>query len=416
MGLTQHENAVDNIIACSNLLLLRGNVGRPGAGPCPVRGHSNVQGDRTMGIDHNPPPWIEALEREFDFAAPRAPGLDVAGAIPAMAEGRIRFFMTMGGNFLSASPDTALVGEGLGRIPVSVHVTTKLNRTHVSGGGEVMIWPCLGRTEMDVQAAGPQFVTVEDSMSVVHSSQGRNRPASPHLRSEPAIVAGLAMAALPHGGGVDWAGMAGDYDRIRESIARVVPGFEDFNRRVREPAGFVLRNTAAHREWKTETGRANLVATPLPSIRLGEGQLRLFTIRSHDQYNTTIYGLDDRYRGIKQARRVILMHADDIAQRGLRAGDWVDVRSHGTDGREREAPRFRVVEYDVPKGSAAAYFPEANVLVPIGSRDRRSNTPSSKMIPVTVHPARPGVDVVGADERLVHRAAAEASHLTGAAV
>ena len=417
MGLTQHENAVDNIISISNLLLLRGNVGRPGAGPCPVRGHSNVQGDRTMGIDYRPPTWIDRLEAELGFAAPRGPGLDVVHAIEAMAAGRIRFFMAVGGNFLSASPDTALVAEGLGRIDLAVHVTTKLNRTHVTGGREVMIWPCLGRTESDRQAGGEQFVTVEDSMSVVHVSRGRNKPASPHLRSEVAIVCGLAKAALPEGGGVDWDALAADYDRIRDHVSRVVPGCEDYNARVRQPGGFVLRNPAAHREWNTQTGRANFAVVPTPDIRLAEGQLRLFTIRSHDQYNTTIYGLDDRYRGIRQARRVVLMHTDDLAERGLQPGDWIDVRSHGADGRERIAPRFRAVAYDVPRGCCAAYFPEANVLVPVGSRAKGSNTPSSKMIPVTVAPATSEVDVVGVDERLVPRTArAEAAELTGAAV
>jgi molybdopterin-dependent oxidoreductase alpha subunit len=417
MGLTQHENAVDNIIACSNLLLLRGNVGRPGAGPCPVRGHSNVQGDRTVGINYRPPEWIDRLEAEFGFSAPRETGLDVVHAIEAMAEGRLRFFMAVGGNFLSASPDTALVAEGLKSVDLAIHVTTKLNRTHVTAGREVMIWPCLGRTEADAQAGGPQFVTVEDSMSVVHVSRGRNRPVSPQLKSEVAIVAGVAKAALPEGGGVDWDALVADYDRIRDRIERVVPGFEGYNRRVREPGGFVLRNAAAHREWNTQTGRANFVVVPTPDIRLRDGELRLFTIRSHDQFNTTIYGLDDRYRGIRQARRVVLMHPDDIAERGLRPGDWVDVRSNGADGRERIAPRFRAVAYDVPRGCAAAYFPEANVLVPVGSRAKGSNTPSSKMVPVTVAPATSEVDVVGADERLVYRdAAAQAERLTGAAV
>ena len=416
MGLTQHENAVDNIISCSNLLLLRGNVGRPGAGPCPVRGHSNVQGDRTMGIDHHPPAWTDRLEAEFGFTAPRAPGMDVVHAIEAMAEGRIRFFMTMGGNFLSASPDTEMVAEGLKGIDLAVHVTTKLNRTHVTAGREVMIWPCLGRTEADRQVAGEQFVTVEDSMSVVHVSRGRNRPASPHLRSEPALVCGLAKAALPEDGGVDWDGLAADYDRVRDHVSRVVPGFEDFNGRVRQPGGFVLRNAAAHREWNTQSGKAAFVVVPTPDIRLEAGELRLFTIRSHDQYNTTIYGLDDRYRGIKQARRVVLMHPDDLAERGLRPGDWVDVRSRVADGRERVAPRFRAVAYDVPRGSAAAYFPEANVLVPVGSRARGSNTPSSKMVPVTVERATSEVDVVGTDERLVPRVRPQAEQLAGAAV
>jgi molybdopterin-dependent oxidoreductase alpha subunit len=408
MGLTQHENAVDNVVACSNLLLLRGNVGRPGAGPCPVRGHSNVQGDRTMGITAAPAPeFLDALEAAFGFRAPREAGLDVVGTIRAMAEGRIGFFMAMGGNFLAASPDTALVAEALGRTALSVHVTTKLNRTHLVRGGEVMIWPCLGRTERDLQASGPQLVTVEDSMSVVHTSRGRLRPASPSLRSEPAIVAGIAKAALPGGGGVDWDALVADYDRIRERIEAVLPEFHDFNRRVRAPGGFVLRNAAAHREWNTGSGRAELVVVPLPNIQLPEGRLRLFTVRSHDQYNTTIYGLDDRYRGIRGARRVIFMHPNDLAERGIDDGDEVDVHSHAADGRDRVAPRFRAVAYDVPRGAAAAYFPEANVLVPIGSTARGSNTPSSKMVPVTVVPATSAVRVEGPDGRLVAVGAAD---------
>jgi molybdopterin-dependent oxidoreductase alpha subunit len=402
MGLTQHENAVDNVIAVSNLLLMRGNVGRPGAGPCPVRGHSNVQGDRTVGIDHAPPAaMLDALEREFGFAAPRHGGLDVVEAIGAMAEGRIDFFMAMGGNFLSASPDTDLTDAALRRVPLCIHVATKLNRTHLTHGGEAMIWPCLGRTETDVQAGGEQFVSVEDSMSVVHSSRGRNAPASPELLSEPAIVARLARAALDPNPAVDWDAWMGDYDRVRDAIARVLPIFGDYNRRVREPSGFVLRNAAAHREWNTETGKANFAPVATPDIRLPEGQLRLFTIRSHDQYNTTIYGLDDRYRGIRNARRVVLMHPADIAARGLRPGDEVDIRSHGADGRERMAPRFRAVAYDVPRGSCAAYFPEANVLVPIGSVARGANQPSSKMVPVTVAAATSAVRVAGPDGRLV---------------
>jgi molybdopterin-dependent oxidoreductase alpha subunit len=401
MGLTQHTNAVDNVIACSNLLLLRGNVGRPGAGACPVRGHSNVQGDRTVGIDHAPgAPLLDALERVFSFSPPREHGLDVVETIRAMDQGRIRFFMSMGGNFFSASPDHEVTGRAMRKTELSVFVLTKLNRAALHHGREAMIWPCLGRTEVDAQASGPQFVTVEDSMSVVHMSRGRNRPASAELKSEPAIVAGVAKAALP-GGGVDWDALVADYDRVRDLIERTIPGFEDYNLRVREPYGFVLRNTAAHREWKTESGRATFVPVPTPSIHLPPGQLRLFTIRSHDQYNTTIYGLDDRYRGIKGVRRLVLMHPDDIAARGLTAGDEVDVRSHYGDGVERLAPRFKAVAYDVPRGCCAGYFPELNVLVPLSATAHRSNQPASKMIPVTVERATSPVHVEGKDERVV---------------
>lgn len=426
MGLTQHENAVDNVIAISNLLLMKGNIGRPGAGPCPVRGHSNVQGDRTVGITSRPAAeFLDRLGAVFGFEPPRAPGLDVVETIRAMHAGRIRFFMTMGGNFHSASPDTAYTAAALQRVELAVHVTTKLNRTHLMIGREAMLWPCLGRTELDVQAGGPQFVTVEDSMSCVHRSQGRNPPASPQLKSEPAIVAGLAKAALYGRPQTDFAGLVAeqagrrmwdelvaDYDRIREKIEAVLPIFEGYNRRVREPGGFVLRHPAAHREWQTESGQAEFVVVPTPDIRLPREQLRLFTIRSHDQYNTTIYGLDDRYRGLKGVRRVILMHPDDLADRGLEPFEEVDIYSHAADGRERCAPRFKAVPYDVPRGCAAAYFPEANVLVPIGSTARGSNTPSSKMVPVTVVRATSAVRVEGADERLV--AATPAQPMPGA--
>jgi molybdopterin-dependent oxidoreductase alpha subunit len=402
MGLTQHENAVDNVVAIASLLLLKGNLGRPGAGACPVRGHSNVQGDRTVGItQHADPAFLERMERAFGFTAPRRPGLDVVGAIHAMSEGRIRFFMSMGGNFLAASPDTELTARAMARVQTSVFVLTKLNRSCLAGDGEVMVWPCLGRTERDEQATGEQFVTVEDSMSCVHASRGVNAPASPHLKSEPAIVAGLAGAVFGAESTVDWEALAADYDRIREAIERALPAFEGYNRRVREPGGFVLRHSAAHREWNTASGRAELVPVPLPGIRLRPGELRLFTIRSHDQYNTTVYGMDDRYRGIRGGRRVVLMHPGDMAERGIAPDAEVDIRSHAADGRERLAPRFRAVAYDVPRGSCAAYFPEANVLVPIGSTARGSGTPSSKMVPVTVELATSPYRVVGEDERLV---------------
>jgi molybdopterin-dependent oxidoreductase alpha subunit len=415
MGLTQHENAVDNIIAISNLLLLKGNIGRPGAGPCPVRGHSNVQGDRTVGITPKPDAeFLDRLGEQFGFEPPREPGLDTVEAIKAMHAGRIRFFMAMGGNFHSASPDTEFTAEALRRVGLAVHVTTKLNRTHLVAGRESMIWPCLGRTEEDVQASGPQFVTVEDSMSCVHASRGRNVPASPQLKSEPAIVAGLARWALHGSAQTDfeglqaqrdamqgWDDLVADYDRIRDRIEAVLPAFEEYNRRVREPNGFVLPRPAAQREWKTASGRAEFVVVPTPDIRLPPDQLRMFTIRSHDQYNTTIYGLDDRYRGLKGARRVILMHPGDLDARGLLPYEEVDIHSHAADGRERCAPRFKAVPYDVPRGCAATYFPEANVLVPIGSTAKGSNTPSSKMVPVTVVRATSAVRVVGEDERVV---------------
>jgi molybdopterin-dependent oxidoreductase alpha subunit len=373
-----------------------------------VRGHSNVQGDRTVGIDHAPgAPLLDRLREVFGFDVPRDHGLDVVGTIRAMAEGKIRCFMSMGGNFFSASPDHGLLERAMRTPELSIYVLTKLNRGALVHGREAMIWPCLGRTERDPQAGGEQFVTVEDSMSIVHSSRGSNRPASPQLRSEPAIVAGLAKATLDARDSVDWDALVADYDRIRALIEKTIPGFDDYNRRVREPGGFVLRNTAAHREWKTESGLAQFAPVPTPAIHLPEGQLRLFTIRSHDQYNTTIYGLDDRYRGIKGARRVVLMNAADMADRGLRAGDEVDVRSHWSDGVERLAPRFRAVAYDVPRGCCAAYFPEANVLVPLGKTAKRSNQPSSKLVPVTIAAATSPVRTEGRDERLVSTAPAQ---------
>jgi molybdopterin-dependent oxidoreductase alpha subunit len=402
MGLTQHENAVDNVMAIASLLLLKGNMGRPGAGACPVRGHSNVQGDRTVGVTTHPDAaFVDRLERSFGFTAPRAPGLDVVGAIRAMDEGSIRFFMSMGGNFHSASPDTELTARAMARVATSVFVLTKLNRSCLAGEGEVMVWPCLGRTERDVQAGGPQMVTVEDSMSCVHASRGVNAPASPHLKSEPAIVAGLASAVFGPASSVDWAALAADYDRIRDAIEQALPAFAGYNRRVREPGGFVLRHSAAHREWSTASGKAELVPVPLPRIHLRPGELRLFTIRSHDQYNTTVYGMDDRYRGIRGSRRVVLMNPRDMAERGIAHEAEVDLRSYGPDEHERLAPRFRAIAYDVPRGSCAAYFPEANVLVPIGSTARGSGTPSSKMVPVIVQPATSPFRVVGSDERVV---------------
>ena len=385
MGLTQHPNGVDNVIACSNLLLLRGNIGRPGAGPCPVRGHSNVQGDRTMGIHHLPSSaFLDRLGETFGFEPPRVPGLDVVDTIHAMGRGEIRFFMAMGGNFLNASPDTGATQAGGRKVEMAVHVATKLNRSHLEIGREAMIWPCLGRTERDRQAGGLQRVTVEDSMSCVHASAGRNRPAGRELKSEPAIVAGLAMAALDGAGSVDWEGMVADYDRIRDAIEDVIPGFDDFNTRIEAPGGFVLRHPAAHREWTTESGRAELVPVPIPDLGLPEGRLHLFTIRSHDQYNTTIYGMDDRYRGQKGNRRVLFMNPRDLEARGLGEGAAVVIRSFAPDGTERRAEGFTVTAYDIPRGNAAAYFPEANVLVPLDSTAAGSNTPASKLIPIEV--------------------------------
>ncbi|WP_437570532.1 FdhF/YdeP family oxidoreductase [Sorangium sp. So ce542] len=387
MGLTQHQNGVANVQQVMSFLLLRGNVGRPGAGPCPVRGHSNVQGDRTMGIWERPPAeLLDRIEQNFGFSPPRRHGLDTVAAIAAMADGRARVFFALGGNFLSATPDTAFTARALARCDLTAHVSTKLNRAHLVTGRRALILPCLGRTERDVQARGPQFVTVENSMGVVSSSRGNLPPASALLRSEVAIVAGLARATLGARSRVPWEALTADYDRIRDLIERTIDGFDDFNARVKDPRGFALPNAAARREFRTATGKANFLVHPLPRHELEPGELLMMTIRSHDQYNTTIYGLDDRYRGVHGGRRVVFMNAEDAAERGLAQGDLVDITSRFSDG-ERAARAFRVVLYTIPRGNVAAYFPEANVLVPLGSIADKSNTPASKSIVVRVRPA-----------------------------
>ncbi len=391
MGLTQHRHGVGNVQEVMNLLLLRGNIGRPGAGPCPVRGHSNVQGDRTMGIWERPSAgFLAALEREFRFEAPRAHGFSTIEAIRALHEGRARFFMGMGGNFAAASPDTAYTEAALARATLAVHVATTLNRTHVVSGREAILLPCLGRSERDLQNGRAQFVTVEDSMATVHRSEGRLAPASPELKSEVAIIAGVARSALRERSVVPWEKLAGDYDEIRERIAHVVPGCERMNERVREGGGFVLPRPPAERRFPTPSGRAELRVVPLPRREVPAGRLVLMTIRSHDQFNTTIYSDDDRYRGLAGDRRVVLMNAQDLTALGLAADQRVDVTSHWESERGEETRRvegFRVVAYDVPRGCVAAYFPEANPLVPIGQFADKSLTPAYKSIVVSLAPA-----------------------------
>ncbi|QTD51687.1 FdhF/YdeP family oxidoreductase [Sulfidibacter corallicola] len=382
MGLTQQKQAVGSIQTLVNLLLLRGNMGKPGAGACPVRGHSNVQGDRTVGIVEKPKPeFLDALGRVFDFDPPREHGLNTVEAIKAMDEGRVDVLFCMGGNFAAATPDTELTEAAIKRLDLTVHVSTKLNRSHVVTGKDALILPCLGRTERDEQAEGPQVVTVEDSMSMVHASRGHRRPAGAMLLSEPAIVAGVAKASLTHEG-IDWDALVADYDRIRAKIAEVLPMFADYNRKIREPGGFYLGNSARDRVWRTQGGQARFSVHPLPENHLEPNQLRLMTVRSHDQFNTTIYGLDDRYRGIKGKRMVVFLNGEDMADRALEAGMRVDLISQGADGRKRKAEGFEVVPYELPRGCAAAYFPETNVLVPIDSYASRSFTPASKFIPV----------------------------------
>jgi molybdopterin-dependent oxidoreductase alpha subunit len=384
MGLTQHKHAVVTIQEIVNVMLLRGNVGRPGAGLCPVRGHSNVQGDRTMGIDHLPPArFLDALGETFAFAPPRTAGLDTVETIHAMEHGTVGVFVALGGNFLSATPDTDRTARALERCTLTASISTKLNRTHLYPGARALILPCLGRSERDEQPAGPQFVTVEDSMSMVHRSQGVLPPASTELRSEPWIVASLGRALL--GDVVAWDQLAADYDRIRELIARVVPGFTDFNARVRTPDGFQLPNVARDRSFASIGGRARFTVATLPDLSLPPGRLRMMTIRSHDQYNTTVYGLDDRYRGIRGERRVVFLHREDMSELHLEERQLVDLVSEWTDG-ERVAESFIVVPYDLPRRCAATYFPEANALVPLGSVADKSNTPTSKSVVIRIRP------------------------------
>ncbi|MFJ3942018.1 FdhF/YdeP family oxidoreductase [Streptomyces griseoaurantiacus] len=384
MGLTQHKHAVPTIREIVNFLLLRGNIGRPGAGVCPVRGHSNVQGDRTMGIFERPAPaFLDALEKEFGFAPPRAHGYDVVRAIRALRDGEAKVFFAMGGNFVSASPDTEVTEAAMRRARLTVHVSTKLNRSHAVTGARALILPTLGRTERDVQASGEQFVTVEDSMGMVHASRGRLKPAGPHLLSEPAIVCRLARRVLGADSRVPWEEFERDYATVRDRIARVVPGFEDFNARVAHPGGFALPHAPRdERRFPTATGKANFTAAPVEYPALPEGRLLLQTLRSHDQYNTTIYGLDDRYRGIRDGRRVVLVNAEDARALGVADGSYVDLVSEWRDGVERRAPGFRVVHYPTARGCAAAYYPETNVLVPLDATADTSNTPASKSVVV----------------------------------
>ena len=387
MGLTQHRNAVATIQELVNLHLLLGAIGRTAAGLCPVRGHSNVQGDRTMGIfEKMPDEFLDALEKEFGFTAPRRHGMDTVDGIRAMHNGRARVFLALGGNFLQAAPDTEYTAAALRRCSLTLHIATKLNRSHLVTGRTALILPCLGRSEEDLRKGAPQFVTVENSMSIVHLSKGRLTPASSHLRSETAIIAGLAAATLGSRSTVDWSGLADDYDRIRDHISRVVPGFENFNERIRHPGGFTLPNEARRRVWNTPAGRAVFAIHPLSIFTPAPGRLVLQTLRSHDQFNTTIYGLNDRYRGIGGERRVLFMNPGDMKARGIAKLRPVTITSHATDA-ARTVHGFLAVPYDVPSGHCAAYYPEANALVPIDAVAAVSNTPASKSIEVSVSPA-----------------------------
>lgn len=383
MGLTQHKNGVDNIREVVNLLLLKGSIGKPGAGTCPVRGHSNVQGDRTMGIwEILKPDFAKKLKENFDFDPPLEHGYNTVQAIKAMGEGKAKVFFAMGGNFLSATPDTEYTAKALQNCDLTVQVSTKLNRSHVVTGKTAIILPCLGRTEVDVQADGNQFVSVENSMGIVHQSNGGLEPASPYLKSEPAIVAGLAAATLT-ASKTDWLWLVEDYNRVREIIEKTIPGFDNYNDRVRNEGGFYLPNGARDGDFKTKTGKANFSINKRTIHQLKSGEFLMMTIRSHDQYNTTIYGLDDRYRGIKNGRRVVLINAEDAKELGVRNKDFVDLSSEYA-GEKRVAPHFMVVVYDIPRGCIGTYFPEANPLIPVGEFADRSETPISKSVVVRV--------------------------------
>ncbi len=387
MGITQHTQAVETIQEIVNLLLAKGSIGKPGAGTCPVRGHSNVQGDRTMGIYEKPAAaFLDRLGAHFGFAPPREHGLDVVDGIQAMHAGRIRVFIALGGNFLSASPDTRFTAEALQRCDLTVQISTKLNRSHLITGREALILPCLARTDRDETGGSPQFVTCENSMGVVQASRGNLRPVSADLRSEPAIVAELARALLGDGTPVDWTALIRHYDHIRDAIEAVIPGFDRYNERARKPEGFYLPNSAREGQFPTATGRAHFTCAKVEPLELPDDALIMMTVRSHDQFNTTIYGLDDRYRGIYDERRVVFMHPRDVASRGLATGDIVHL-VNDTGGRERIARHFIVVPYDIPERCCATYFPEANVLVPIDRVARKSNTPTSKWVPIRVEKA-----------------------------
>ncbi|WP_238439341.1 FdhF/YdeP family oxidoreductase [Microbacterium sp. JZ31] len=390
MGLTQHKHSVPTLRDVVNVLLLQGNIGRPGAGVCPVRGHSNVQGDRTVGIYEKPAePFLEALDREFAFTAPRAHGYDTVEAIRAMRDGRVRVFMAVGGNFVSATPDTRVVEEGMSRVGLTVQVSTKLNRSHVVHGRRAIILPTLGRTDRDRRGGADQRVTVEDSMGAVHGSRGRLAPPAEDLLSEVAILArlcALVFADRPGAPRADWQELENDYAAIRGHIAHVIPGFEDYDERIDKGRSFFLPNGPRdERRFTTANGKANFTANPLEYPVIPEGRVLLQTLRSHDQYNTTIYGKDDRYRGIHDGRRVVLIHRDDIRELGFAEGEMVDLVSEwrGPGGlEERRAEEFRLVPYDTPRRNAAAYYPETNVLVPLDSTADVSGTPTSKAVVV----------------------------------
>lgn len=384
MGLTQHKNAVDTIKEVVNLLLLKGSIGKPGAGTCPVRGHSNVQGDRTMGIYEKPPQvFLDNIERTFGFKPPQHHGYDVVDCIKAMHDGKVKVFFAMGGNFLSATPDTKFTAEALQRCELTVQVSTKLNRSHLITGEEALILPTFGRSDKDILNGVEQFITCENSMGVVQMSKGNLKPVSDDLMSESMIVCRLAIATLGKRSKVDWYKYMNHYDHIRDDIERTIPGFENYNQRVREPGGFYLPNGSRIGKFNTLTGKANLNVGEWIPNKIAPNELMMMTVRSHDQFNTTIYGLDDRYRGVFNERRVIFMNKEDMNAFGLEHKEVVDLYNyHG--GVERVARKFMVIEFNIPQGCTATYFPETNVLVPIDSVAEKSNTPTSKFVVIQV--------------------------------
>lgn len=390
MGLTQHENGTANVQQLANFMMLRGNLGRKGAGICPVRGHSNVQGDRTVGITEIPnDALLDGMEKAFGFRPSGEKGHNAIETIEAIADGRSKALVCLGGNLAVAMADPDATFAAMRKLDLAVHIATKLNRSHLLVAKTSLILPCLGRTDLDTQASGPQSVTVEDSMSMVHASRGFLNPPGPLLRSEPAIIAGIAKATLGDRHGIDWDGLISNYDRIREKIEIVFPDFHDFNKRVRVKGGFRIDVPASYRVWKTDTGKANFLLSPsLDGDRLVENRqaLMLTTIRSHDQYNTTVYGLDDRYRGVFGRRDVVFMNEADLADRGLRDGDLIDLTAT-LSSEPRKARKFTVVEYNIPKGSVAGYYPELNVVITLEHYDRLSGTPSYKSVPVIVSAA-----------------------------
>ena len=392
MGITQHRHSVATVRELINVLMLRGNIGKAGAGACPVRGHSNVQGNRTVGINENPPMnFLDALEQHYSFNVPREPGFNTVESIHAMLSNKAKVFIGLGGNFAAATPDTNRTSQALSNCDLTVQISTKLNRSHLLTGKTALILPCLGRTEIDRQSSGEQCITVEDSMSMVHSSRGKNEPASAKLRSETAIIAGIASATLGNEV-IDWRKLSSDYSLIREDISAVIPEFDKYNSRIKAGKGFYLGNLAADRIWNTTQKKASFSNAPLPEKLTYKnengsnktGVLTLQTLRSHDQYNTTVYGMNDRYRGIHGERKVIFINADDMAKLNLSNGELVNINTISNDNIERSVSGFKIVEYAIPSGCIAAYYPETNPLVPLESIADDCGTPTYKSIPVSL--------------------------------